>query len=280
MILKTIEADYWKMDGGVAFGVIPKSLWTKVYQEDTDNLVKITTRCLLIQHNDRNILIDTGMGDKRDEKYYSYKFRFGDSGLIQTLEKAGLSPAGITDILFTHLHDDHVGGATQIDSFGEITGIFENAQYWCSETQWEWSKKSNKREAAAFFRDNLDPLEKSGRLNLIKTEGTWLPGIELRIFNGHTRGLIVPLIKAFGNTIVYAADFIPARAYIPVSYVASVDIEPLLSLKEKEIFLEEAEKNGYILLFEHDYYNEACRLTRTEKGVTAGEALEIKNLCN
>ncbi len=244
MKLTTIEADHWKMDGGVAFGVIPKSLWTKVYPEDTDNLIKITTRCLLVQTSKHNILIDTGMGDKRGEKYYSYKYRFGESGLTKPLEKAGLSPADITDILFTHLHDDHVGGATRLNGTGEIEEIFPNATYWCSEKQWEWSENSNKRESAAFFKDNLDPLQKSGRLNLIKNEVTWMPGIELRIFNGHTRGQLIPLIKACGTTIVFAADFIPAMAYIPIPWVPSVDIEPLLTMREKETFLQEAVDNG------------------------------------
>ena len=278
MKLTTITADFWKMDGGVAFGVVPKSLWTKVYPEEADNLIKITTRCLLVQEGDRNILIDTGMGDKRNEKYYQYKYRFGDSGLLPALKRACLSPADITDVLFTHLHDDHVGGAARMETSGEITEIFENAAYWCSESHWNWSKKSNKRESAAFFRDNLEPLEKSGRLHLIQQAGEWLPGIELRIMNGHTRGLIVPLLNVSGTTIVYAADFIPAMAYIPIPYVASVDIEPLLAMREKEVFLQEAVSKEYILLFEHDYYHEACRLVMTEKGVVAGDVFNINSL--
>jgi glyoxylase-like metal-dependent hydrolase (beta-lactamase superfamily II) len=280
MKLTTIEADNWKMDGGVAFGVVPKSLWIKVYPEDVNNLIRITTRCLLIQSGERNILIDVGMGDKREDKYYSYKYRFGECGLEKPLKKAGLSPAEVTDILFTHLHDDHVGGATRYNDSGEIEEIFPNARYWCSEAQWEWSKNSNKREAAAFFKDNLEPLEKSGRLNLIKNEGKWLPDIEIRIFNGHTRGQIIPLIRACDTTIVYAADFIPAMAYIPIPWVPSVDIEPLLTLREKELFLTETLENNYVLLFEHDYLHEACRLANTEKGIIAGEELKINQLCN
>ncbi|MBK6963736.1 MAG: MBL fold metallo-hydrolase [Bacteroidales bacterium] len=280
MKITPIEADFWKMDGGVAFGVVPKSLWTRVYPEDVDNLIRITTRCLLIQDGDRNILIDTGMGDKRGEKYYSYKYRSGESGLTKPLEKAGLSPASITDILFTHLHDDHVGGATRNGASGEIEEIFPNAKYWCSEAQWEWSKNSNKRESAAFFTDNLQPLEKSGRLNLITNEGNWLPGIELRIFNGHTRGQIIPLISACGTRFVFAADFIPAMAYIPVPWVPSVDIEPLLTLAEKESFLNEAIQNNYVLIFEHDYLHEACHLANSEKGIVAGEEVKINQICN
>lgn len=278
MKITTIEADYWKMDGGVAFGVVPKSLWTKVYPEDVDNLIKITTRCLLVQTDNRNILVDTGMGDKRGEKYYTYKYRFGEAGLKKPLKDAGLSPADITDILFTHLHDDHVGGATHFDMNGDVKEVFPNAKYWCSALHWEWSKNSNKRESAAFFSDNLEPLEKSGRLNLITEEGDWIPGIKLRMYNGHTRGQVIPFIKFFGTTLVFTGDFIPAKAYIPIPYVPAVDIEPLLTFQEKAAFLEEAEKNGYILVFEHDYYNEACRLIRTEKGIVAGEALKLKNL--
>lgn len=280
MKLTTIIADQWKMDGGVAFGVVPKSMWARVYPEDEDNLIRITTRCLLIQDGNYNILIDTGMGDKRDDKYYSYKYRFGGSGLEKPLEEAGLSPAEITDILFTHLHDDHVGGATRLNGSGVVEDIFPNAKYWCSVAQWEWSKNSNKRESAAFFKDNLEPLEKSGRLNLISQECKWLSNIGLRIFNGHTRGQIIPLITAFGTTIVFAADFIPAMAYIPLPWVPSVDIEPLLTLREKETFLAEALEKDYVLFFEHDYFHEACRLTRTEKGIEPGGELTIYQLNN
>ncbi|NTW23668.1 MAG: MBL fold metallo-hydrolase [Lentimicrobium sp.] len=279
MKITAIEADYWKMDGGVAFGVVPKSLWTKVYPEDADNLIKIITRCLLVQTGDRNILIDAGMGDKREDKYYIYKYRFGESGLIKPLKNAGLSPADITDIIFTHLHDDHVGGATIKNEDGSLAEIFQNARYWCSEIQWEWAKDSNIREAAAYFKDNLELLEKSGRLNLIREAGYWLPGIELRIFNGHTRGQLIPMISIGNQTVVFAADFIPAQAYLPIQYVPSVDIEPLITYKEKQVFLEEAERKGFIIIFQHDYYHEACMLTRNEKGVIAGDAVKINSIC-
>ncbi len=278
MKITAITADLWKMDGGVAFGVVPKSLWTKVYPEDEDNLVRIATRCLLIQTEDRNILIDTGMGNKRGEKYYSYKYRFGDECLIQPLKNAGLSPTEITDVIFTHLHDDHVGGATFINAEGKVEELFKNARYWVSASHWQWSKSSNKREAAAYFTDNLDPLEKSGRLNLIKEEGNWIDGIEFRIFNGHTRGQLIPLIQINNKTLVFTADFIPAKANIPIAYIPAVDIEPLVTMQEKEAFLKEAFDKGYILMFEHDYYCEACSLKHTEKGIEADKTIEIQEL--
>jgi glyoxylase-like metal-dependent hydrolase (beta-lactamase superfamily II) len=278
MKLTPIDVDYWKMDGGVAFGVIPKSLWKKVYPEDSDNLIRIATRILLIETGEMKILIDTGMGDKRGEKYYSYKYRFGGEGLISPLAKAGLSPADITDIVFTHLHDDHVGGATYLNDAGESAEFFPNARYWCSASHWEWSKSSNKREAAAYFKDNLSPLETSGRLNLIEKEGKWIDSVEFRIFNGHTRGQLIPVIKIKDQTLVFAADFIPSKANIPISYIPAVDIEPLVTMKEKEAFLDEALQGDYILMFQHDYYHEACRLVQTEKGTAAGEVINIREL--
>jgi glyoxylase-like metal-dependent hydrolase (beta-lactamase superfamily II) len=266
------------MDGGVAFGVVPKSMWTKVYPEDENNLVLIATRCLLIETNGRNILIDTGMGNKRSEKYYSYKYRFGNEGLVQPLKNAGLSPAEITDVIFTHLHDDHVGGATFINDEGKVEELFRNARYWVSQSHWEWSKSSNKREAAAYFADNLEPLERSGRLNLITNEGKWIEGINFRIFNGHTRGQLIPFIHMNGKTLVFVADLIPSKANIPIPYIPAVDIEPLVTMQEKDVFLKEAFDNDYLLMFEHDYYCEACSLQRTEKGIVAGETFKIQEL--
>lgn len=280
MILTAIEADYWKMDGGVAFGVVPKSLWIKVYPDEGDNLIKIVTRCLLIRTSGRNILIDAGMGNKRDQKYYSHRHRFGPSGLSEPLKAAGLTPSDITDIVFTHLHDDHVGGATFRDEDGRISETFPNAHYWCSDMHWAWAKNPNRREAASYFSDNLDPLEKSGKLHLIAHEGEWIQGIGLRMFHGHTRGQLIPLINVNGSTVVFLADFIPARAFIPIPYVPSVDVEPLLSMEEKENFLTEAVEKGYIMFFQHDFYNEACRLERNEKGIIAGEEIKISQLNN
>lgn len=269
MKITTIHADHWKMDGGVAFGVVPKTIWEKVYPEDEDNLVKITTRCLLLCYGNRKVLFDTGMGEKRDDKYYKYKFRFDVCEISAGLKAAGLSPAGITDVIFTHLHDDHVGGAVYYDKKQQPKELFPNARYWCSSRQFKWAFDSNPRESAAFFQDNILPLQNSGRCILIEKECLWDENIKLRIFNGHTRGQLVPFITAGSKTIVFLADFIPALANLPPHYVPAVDIEPLLSIHEKEAFLEEACENHYILVFQHDFYNEACTLRRTEKGIVA-----------
>ncbi|GAB1406003.1 MBL fold metallo-hydrolase [Lentimicrobium sp.] len=260
------------MDGGVAFGVVPKSIWRKIYPEDENNLVSITTRCLLVSYENKHVLFDTGMGDKRGDKYYQYKFRFGNRGIKPALKKsANLSPSKITDVIFTHLHDDHVGGAVYHGDQQQPKEMFFNARYWCSARQLNWAYDSNPRESAAFFQDNILPLQNSGRLILIDKECRWDENISLRLFNGHTRGQIVPVISIGAKTVVFMADVIPAMANLSPVYVPAVDIEPLESIHEKETFLEEACENNYILVFQHDFYHEACTLHRTEKGIVANK---------
>lgn len=268
MELIPITIEDWKMDAGACFGVIPKSLWSKVYPKQTDNLLHITNRSLLIKQSDRLILIDTGYGCKQSDKYYQYKYIFNQSGIEVALKKKNIECKDITDVLLTHLHDDHVGGASK--RVGEkIIDLFPNATYWVSAKQWSWATHPNKRESAAYFPENHTVLENSGRLNKITKSGEHIPDIEFRIYNGHTDGQIIPIINYNGIRIVYAADFIPSSAHIPLVYIASVDIKPLEVLKEKEVFLEEASRNGYILFFEHDYYHETCKIEKTERGYKA-----------
>lgn len=267
------------MDGGAAFGVVPQTIWGKLIQPDENNLIPITTRCLLVQEDDgRNILFDTGMGRKQSEKYYGYRFIEGDHDLIASLKKQGLTPEDITDVVFTHLHDDHCGGATYRDRDGAIRLTFPKATHHVSEAQWLWAIHPNSREAGSFFPVNLKPLEESGQLNLIKEPGNFSEHITLHRFDGHTRGQLIPEIRINGKTLFFTADFIPSPAHIPIPFVASVDIEPLIALKEKEQFLDEACEKGWILLFQHDRDTEACTLVRTEKGVRAGENLRLTEI--
>lgn len=271
-------ADNWKMDGGVAFGVVPKSIWSKTHQADENNAISITTRCLLIIQNDRKILIDTGLGDKRNEKYYAVRFREPGISILNSLKQAGYAASDITDVLFTHLHDDHVGAATRNDENGNAICVFENAGYWVSKLQWDWAMFPNKREGAAFFKDNLVPLMDSGRLNLLEEGQQPFNGITLKIFNGHTRGQIIPFIETGDHTVVYMGDFIPTQSNIPIPFIPSVDIEPLISLTEKEAFLQEAAERNYILFFEHDATNECCKVIKTEKGVVADYSSKLQDM--
>lgn len=278
MKLIPIIADVWKMDGGVAFGVVPKSIWQKIYPADENNMLDIVNRCLLIDSGDRHILIDAGMGRKQSEKYYQHRGVNLDVTLEKSLAATGYNLQDITDVLLTHLHDDHVGGATVYDSSGKAEPLFPNATFWCSKTQWEWAINPNKREGASYFTNNLLPLLNSGRLRLIESGGKFFTGINLKIINGHTMGHLVPLIDTTYGTVVYMGDFIATAANIPIPYIPAVDIQPLVSMDEKSTFLREAIQNKYILFFEHDYFNECCTVIETPKGFSAGNKFRLADI--
>jgi glyoxylase-like metal-dependent hydrolase (beta-lactamase superfamily II) len=275
-----VIAENWKMDGGVAFGVVPQIIWKKLAEPDESNRIKITSRCLLVEDGNRLVLVDTGMGRKQSDKYYSYRHLFGEENLLDSFKNLGHSFDDVTDVLFTHLHDDHCGGAVVLNSDGKPELVFKNAHHHVSEEQWNWALHPNKREIGSFFKDNLLPIEKSGTLNLIKTEGNLTENISLRFFNGHTQGLIVPVISYYDKTIVFLADFIPASSHIPLPFIASVDIQPLIALKEKETFLNEAADKDYILVFEHDYETECCTVKHSEKGVVMSETYRLNEILN
>jgi len=234
---------------------------------DENNMMPIVTRCLLIRTDEKLILVDTGMGNKRDEKYYKVRFRKPEISIEKSLKEIGYFPGDITDILFTHLHDDHVGAAIITDASGRFVPLFPNATYHCLRAQWDWAIHPNKREGASYFKDNLLPLLESGRLNFIDPEEEWIPGVQLRVYNGHTMGQLIPYIVYQDKTIVFCGDFIPTSFNIPLPFVPAVDIQPLVTMDEKTKFLNEAVSNGYILLFEHDPFNECCTLKQTGKGV-------------
>jgi glyoxylase-like metal-dependent hydrolase (beta-lactamase superfamily II) len=278
--LYTVIADHWRMDGGVAFGVVPKSIWNRNNMADENNMMPIVTRCLLIRTEDRLILVDTGMGNKRDEKYYKVRFRDPDVTIEKSLKVLGFDPSDITDILFTHLHDDHVGAAITVNESGQLTPFFPNAAYHCSKAQWDWAIQPNKREGASYFKDNLLPLMESGKLNFIMDDQEWLPGIELRIYNGHTMGQVIPIIHYRDKTIVFSGDFIPTSFNLPLPFVPAVDIQPLLTMEEKTSFLSEAVLSDYILLFEHDYFNECCTVRQSEKGIVMDRAFSFDSIFN
>lgn len=278
MEIFSVRAEDWKVDGGVSFGVVPKTIWGKYCEADEDNLIKISNRLLLIKNKGKLILIDTGFGNKRDKKYYSYKYFFGKNNLKNNIRKLGFSLEQITDVILTHLHDDHVGGAVEYNKNNELEIVFKNANFWISKQQWFWALNPNKREAAAYFSDNFMPLKNSGRLHLIENEDEYLDDIYFKIYNGHTQGQIIPIINYHNKKIVFMADFVPSVAHIPIPYVAAVDIQPLLSLKEKEKFFNEALKAKYILFFEHDFDNQTCNLKSSDKGIVINKSFLISDL--
>lgn len=279
MKLFTIVPENFKMDGGACFGVVPKSIWSKHVPCDENNMVKLSSRCLLIDTGDRRILVDTGLGNKQSEKYYSYFHLFDRIGLEKSLEYQGYKANDITDVILTHLHFDHVGGAVKwVGDNKTPVAVFPNATYYCSKAQWETANNPNPREKASYFPENFVHLYKDGRLELIHNNTAFCKGIDLEIKNGHTLGQIIPFIQYNDRTLVYMADFISSVFNIPLAYVPSYDVDPVKSMEEKDEFLKRAVKNDYILYFEHDYHYECCSLEETPKGVRAKETFQLTDI--
>ncbi|MCF8365532.1 MAG: MBL fold metallo-hydrolase [Bacteroidales bacterium] len=267
MTLTPIHTGNFKLDGGAMFGVVPKTLWQKTYPADENNLCNWAMRCLLVEFEDRKILIDTGIGEKQDAKFLSHFHLNGPNSLEKSLAEAGVSPNQITDVLHTHLHFDHCGGSIRWNNDKSGFALsFPNATYWAGRQHWEWALNTNLRERPSFLKENLYPMQESGRLRLIENEGFLYPNIELRIMNGHTRGQIIPLIRLAGKTLVFMADFLPSVAHVPLPYIMSYDIDPLQTLREKQDFYKEAIENNYVLFLEHDINHECCTIRESTKG--------------
>ncbi|NNK11112.1 MAG: MBL fold metallo-hydrolase [Flavobacteriaceae bacterium] len=273
MKLYPIEAGNFKLDGGAMFGVVPKSLWQKTNPADSNNMIDIAARCLLIEDGDRLILIDTGMGNKQSDKFFSYYYRWGDFSLDASLKKAGFHRNDITDVFMTHLHFDHCGGSVQWND--EHTGYepaFKNATFWTNKPHWQWATEPNAREKASFLKENLMPMEESGQLAFVEMpEATYGSSEELNFdilyVNGHTDKQMIPHIQYKGKTLVFMADLLPTVGHIPLPYVMGYDTRPLLTLPEKKAFLNKAADEEYYLFLEHDAHQEICTLQHTEKGV-------------
>jgi len=277
--LVPVIPENFKMDGGACFGVVPKTIWSKYVPSDENNMVNLSSRCLLVDNGNQRILIDTGLGNKQSEKYYSYFFPFDRIGIEGALQKCGYSPEDITDVILTHLHFDHVGGAMKWDVDGNTPiAVFPNATYYCSKAQWDTANQPNPREKASYHPENYVSLFEQGRLEFIHEDGDFNEDIYLEIKNGHTLGMIVPIINFMDQKIVYTADFIASVFNIPLAYVPSFDIDPVTSMQEKQEFLNRACNDGYVLFFEHDYYNECCRLEKTDKGIKGGESFKLSTL--
>lgn len=270
MKLIPISTGNFHCDGGALFSVIPKKLWNKVYPADDNNFTKLALRCLLVDSGEKKILIETGIGNHFPEKHLQNNGVENWEILEESLNQNGYSVEEITDVFFTHLHWDHCTGAVKSND-GQLQPVFPNANYWCSKSQWEHTKISNARERAAYHSDVLEFFLNTGKLNLVQNEGELFRDFEVRFYDGHTPGQMIPFIRTENKTIVYMADLIPTAANIPLLWLAAYDLYPVIVLEEKEKFLEEAAKNDYILLFEHDFYTECATVTKTEKGFAEKE---------
>ncbi|MFL0100725.1 MBL fold metallo-hydrolase [Tenacibaculum maritimum] len=281
MRIYPIETGNLKLDGGAMFGVVPKSIWQKTNPADNNNMIDLGMRSMLIEDEDRLILVDTGMGSKQSDKFFGYYYLFGNFSLDSSLAKYGFHRDDITDVFLTHLHFDHCGGAIQWNK--ERTGYepaFKNAKFWSNERHWDWAVAPNPREKASFLKENILPIEESGQLNFIHRNAKDQIGFDVLFMDGHTEKQMLPKIKYKEKTIVFMADLLPTIGHIPLPYVMGYDTRPLLTIKEKSDFLNEAATNGYYLFLEHDAHNELCTVKHTEKGVRLEENYKFTDIFN
>lgn len=276
MKLHTINTGFFKLDGGAMFGVVPKSIWNKSNPADGNNLCTWALRCLLIEDDNRLILVDTGIGDKQDAKFLSHYHLHGDQTLDDSLKSLGFSRADITDVFLTHLHFDHCGGAI-IRENGRLISAFPNADFWSNKKHWAWAIEPNDREKASFLKENILPIKDTGRLKMITEDGEGI-NFKVRFVNGHTSAMMLPQLQYKDRTLVFMADLLPSSGHLPIPYVMAYDMFPLISLTEKKEFLEEALAGDYVLFFEHDPFHECCTLQKTEKGIRAKDYFLLKDL--
>jgi glyoxylase-like metal-dependent hydrolase (beta-lactamase superfamily II) len=283
MNLYPINAGNFKLDGGAMFGVVPKSLWQKTNPSDSDNLIDLTARCMLIESGSRLILVDAGMGDKQSEKFFSYYKPWGDDSLVKSINSAGFSIDEITDVFLTHLHFDHCGGSTVLNSNNVSVPLFKSAKYWSNKNHWEWATNPNSREKASFLKENLSPIEESGQLCFLDVKSPGFNhynelGLDVLFVDGHTEKQMIPKVSYNGKEVVFMADLLPTAGHIPLPYIMGYDVRPLTTLEEKRSFLNLAVQEEYCLFMEHDANNEIITLKSTEKGVRFGGSLSLKDL--
>ena len=283
MNLYPINAGNFKLDGGAMFGVVPKSLWQKTNPSDSDNLIDLTARCMLIESGSRLILVDAGMGDKQSEKFFSYYKPWGDDSLVKSINSAGFSIGEITDVFLTHLHFDHCGGSTVLNSNNVSVPLFKNAKYWSNKNHWDWATNPNSREKASFLKENLIPIEESGQLCFLDVKSPGFNhydelGFDVLFVDGHTEKQMIPKVSYKGKEVVFMADLLPTAGHVPLPYIMGYDVRPLTTLEEKRSFLNLAVEEEYCLFMEHDAHNQIITLKNTEKGIRFGGSLSLKDL--
>lgn len=284
MRLYALNTGNFKLDGGAMFGVVPKAIWSKTNPADNNNMIDVAARCLLIEDENKLILIDCGMGNKQSDKFFNYYYRWGDQGIEQALSKYGFHKDDITDVFLTHLHFDHCGGGVEWNK--NKTGYqmtFKNAKYWSNKKHWDWAISPNKREKASFLKENLELIHSSGQLNNISVPNGYIKknsllGLDVFFVDGHTEKQMLPIIKYKNKTICFMADLLPTVGHIKLPFIMGYDIRPLKTLEEKDVFLNLAANDNYYLFLEHDPIHELITVKQTEKGVVVDETLLLKDI--
>lgn len=282
MQIYLIDTPDFYVDGGAFFGVVPKTIWSSKYPADESNLCHCSCRSLLVVNQKKVILFDTGIGDKKlSEDYEGYQINYKEN-LLLNLRKLGFRPEDVTDVVLSHLHFDHCGGTTSVNRVNakKYDLCFPNAIHYISESQWYSSINPNYRERSSFLKENFIPLQGTSKLKLVNDNFYLNPNVEVRIFNGHTAGMMLPIVKYNNIKLFFTGDLIPVKASIPLAWISAYDIYPLKSIEEKQAILQEAYNNNWVLVFQHDYYCECCSLTQTAKGVRAKESFALKDICS
>lgn len=278
MDLHVIHSGYLKLDGGAMFGVVPKVIWQKSNPADSNNLCTWAMRCLLVETGPRLVLIDCGIGDKQSEKFFSHYYLHGDLTLEGSIQAAGYSIEEVTDVFLTHLHFDHCGGALKNGDHGIIEPTFKNARYWSNRDHWQWAVAPNRREKASFLKENIIPIEESGQLNWVDIDQTSWDLFEFITADGHTEKQMLPKINYKGRTLIFVADLLPSIGHLPLPYVMSYDVRPLVTLREKAAFLQKAADEEYILFLEHDPNIECCTVKHTGRGVALDQTFKLEEI--
>lgn len=277
MQLYSIDTGFFKLDGGAMFGVVPKALWQRSNPADENNLCTWANRLLLIEDGNRLTLVDTALGDKQDAKFFGHYHLHGDDSLDKSLSQHGFHRDDITDVILTHLHFDHCGGAIKRE--GELlVPAFKNARFWSNEKHWQWATDPNPREKASFLKENILPIQESGQLNFLVEGESYSDNIGMRFAHGHTEAMMLPQLSYKGKTILYMTDLLPSVGHIPLPYVMGYDVRPLVTMDERQTYWEEIVDNEYILMLEHDPVNECCTLQRTEKGIRVKDVFKLSEV--
>lgn len=284
MKLHIIETGYFKLDGGAMFGVVPKTLWSRTNPADSMNRIDLAARSLLIEDGNRLILIDAGMGNKQEDRFFRHFGLYGNDSLDESIKKAGFARTDITDVFLTHLHFDHCGGAVRWNENKTAYELsFPNARYWSNKQHWEWAVNPNEREKASFLSENLMPIQERGRLCFIETPKTSFAsdcglGFGVLFVNGHTEKQMIPHISYRGKTLVFMADLLPTAGHLPLPYIMGYDVRPLQTLEEKKRFLSRAADENFVLFMQHDANNPMITVQHTDRGVRLHESLATETL--